>query len=78
MRGIGRQAQTVELFPSANPGIGRILVRTLLGQPPEPGLRTLTLFLRKALGGSLDDVRRGGQYHVCGSVTSLHTGYTSS
>ena len=78
MSRVGRQAQTVQFFPGANSGLGRILVRPLLGQLPEPRFRTLALFLRKALGGSLDDVMRGGQCHVCERVTSLHTGYTSS
>lgn len=61
---VGGQAQTVEPFPSANSGIRRIFVRTLLGQLPEPHFRTLTLFLRKALGGGLDDVMCGRQCHV--------------
>lgn len=78
MSRVGRQAQTVKPFPGANSGIRRILVGTLLGQLPEPRFRTLTLFLGKALGGSLDDVMCGGQCHVCETVTSLHTGYTSS
>lgn len=78
MSRVGRQAQTVKLFPGPNSGIRRILVRTLLGQLPESYFRSLALFLGKALGGSLDDVMCGGQYHVCRRVTSLHTGYTSS
>lgn len=75
---VGGQAQAVEPFPSANSGIRRIFVRTLLGQLPEPYFRTLALFLRKALGGSLDDVKCGRQCHVHKWSTSLHTGYTSS
>lgn len=75
---VGGQAQTVKPFPSPNSGIRRILVRTLLGQLPEPYFCALTLFLFKALGGSLDDVRCGGQCHVCEGLTSLYTGYTSS
>lgn len=78
MSRVGGQAQTVKPFPGPNSGIRRILVRTLFGQLPESYFRTLTLFLGKALGGSLDDVRCGGQCHVCDGTTSLHTGYTSS
>jgi hypothetical protein len=61
---VGGQAQAVEPFPSANSGLRRIFVRTLLGQLPESYFRALTLLLRKALGGSLDDVMRGRQCHV--------------
>lgn len=75
---VGRQAQTMKPLPGANSGIRRIFVRTLLGQLPEPRFRALTLFLREALGGSLDDVRCGRECHVYEGVTTLHKGYTSS
>lgn len=65
VRRVGRQAQTVKPFPGANSSLRRIRVRTLLGQLSEPSFRALALFLRKALGGSLDDVRCGRQCHVC-------------
>lgn len=75
---VGGQAQAVEPFPSANSGLRRIFVRTLLGELPEPYFRPLALFLRKTLGGGLDDVMCGGQCHVRKWSTSLQTGYTSS
>jgi hypothetical protein len=75
---VRRHAQSVQPFPSANSGVGRILVRTLLGQLPEPRFRTLTLLLRKALGGTPGEVMCGRQSHVCQKVTTLRIGYTSS
>lgn len=78
MRGVGRQAQTVKPFPGTNANLGRIRVRTLLGQLSAPPFRTLTLFLCKALGGSLDEVLCGRQCHACKMVTTLPIGYTSA
>ena len=65
-------------FPGANSSIRRIRLRALLGQLSTLRFRTLIFFLRNALGGSLDDVMGGGQCHVCGGVTILRTGYTST
>lgn len=56
MRRVGRQAQTVKLFPGTNTNIGWIRVRTLLGELLAPPFCTFTFFLCKAVGGSLDDV----------------------
>lgn len=75
---VGRQAQTMKPFPGANSSIRRIRLRALLGQLSTLRFRTLVFFLRKALGGSLDDVMCGGQCHVCQRVTALGTGYTST
>ena len=62
MRGIGRQAQTVQPLPSANAYIRWIRVRALLGQLLAPPFRSLTFFLSKALGGRLDDLVCGREY----------------
>ena len=78
VRGVGRQAQTMKPFPGANSSIRRIRLRALLGQLATLRFRTIIFFLRKALGGSLDDVMCGGQCHVCERVTTLRTGYTST
>lgn len=78
MRGVGRQAQTVKLFPGANSHIRWTRIRTLLGQLSEPFFRALSLFLRKALGGTLYDMMCRGQWHMCERVTGLRTGYTSA
>lgn len=78
MRRVGRQAQTMKLFPGTNPNIGRIRLRALLGHLPALPLRALIFFLRDALGGSLDDVMCGGQCHGCERGMALRTEYTSA
>ena len=78
VRGVGRQAQTMKLFPGADSSVGRIRFRALLRQLSMLPLRTLMFFLRSAFGGSLDHVRCGRQCHVCESVTTLCTGYTTA
>lgn len=78
VRRVGRQAQTMKLFPGADSSLRRIRFRALLGELSTLPFRTLVFFLRYALGGSLDDVMCGGQCHVCETVTTLRTGYTSA
>lgn len=78
MRRVGRQAQAVKPFPGANSNVRRIRLRALLGQLLTLPFRALMFFLRKPLGGSLDDVMCRGQRHVCEGGTTLRTGYTSA
>jgi len=56
MRRVGRQAQLVNLLPSANTHVGWIELGTLLGQFLASLFGALLFFVREALGGSPDQV----------------------
>jgi len=64
MRWVGRQAQLVNLLPDSNANVGRIQVGTLLGQLLASLFGTLILFVREALGRSVDKVTGAGQRHM--------------
>ena len=78
MCGIGGQAQAVQLLPGANTNVGRIGVRTLLGELPALPFLSQMLFVRRALGGRLDEWVCGRRCHALRRSVSAPTGYRNS
>lgn len=66
MRWVGRQPQLMNLFPRSNANVGRIEIRTLLGELMASPFGALIFFVREALGGSLNQVACAGQRHMSG------------